>query len=125
MKKFLAVFVVLAMAMSPMMLGCASMGPNPVSNFFCHPTDGQKMAAKIGVAVVQVALNVGATYLGVAQIAALVDAQQVYQSVVDGYCATQAQWDTATAAVETARAYGAKGLKVSDENMAILHQTRW
>lgn len=126
MKRFLALIMVLAMAMGPLALGCAttSNGPSPVTNFFCHPTDSQKLAAKVGVAVAQSFITVGAAYLGVGQLAALVDAQAIYKSVVDGYCVTQAQWDNATNAVDAAQD-GVKGMRATPGAIDLLHQTKW
>ena len=123
MKKYLVLAIICSVFVMPLMIGCTTTGPNPVTNFFCHPTDSQKMAAKVGLAIVQSAISVGAAYLGVQELAALVDAQSLYQSVVDGVCATQTQWDEATQAVEAAQT--TKGVKVAADNLAILHQTKW
>ena len=94
----LKAMVVLALAL--MLGGCAA-----VNSFLCKPTDQQTLAANVGVALVQAALTAATVYTGNEIIAALSSqAKPVFDKVIAGYCATQAEWDKATTVLQQAQA---------------------
>ena len=102
-KKFVVCMMLIAFALP--MVGCAGTS-NPitsVTNFFCKPTAAQVQAAQVGEQLAQVALTALATLTGNLEAAALSQvALPLFQSVVSGLCATQANWDAAVNALTQA-----------------------
>lgn len=128
MKKVMVVFFVLVMMVTVGVMSCRTSGtPGPIDNFLCNPTPAQQQAAKVGIAIIQIAFGLGAAYFGQGQLASLVDAQKIYDRVVSGYCVTQTQWDTATAAVVEAQAVTAKDMrmKAQSANIQLLQSVKW
>jgi hypothetical protein len=116
MKKVLAVLVVLAMVS-----GCAA-----INSFLCHPTDTQTEAANVGLSLVQAALIAATFYSeGNELVTALsTQAAPVFRQVVQGYCVTQAQWDSAVTVVEQAQP-STKTFTVNHSALALLKAVRW
>ena len=116
MKKILVVL----MAMMMLLTGCAS-----VNSFLCSPTPAQTEAANVGLALAQAALAAASVYAGGGEIVTALATQAipVFRKVVSGYCATQADWNTAVEAV--AQAQPATKAMVINPQIQILRDTKW
>ena len=116
MKKLLVVL----MAMAMLLTGCAS-----VNSFLCSPTPAQTEAANVGLALAQAALAAASVYAGGGEIVSALATQAipVFRKVVAGYCATQADWNTAVEAV--AQAQPATKAMVINPQIQILRDTKW
>jgi len=94
-------FVVVLAIMCVLFGGCKYL-----NSFLCTPTAAQTEGANVGLALVQAALTAASVFVGGgAVVTALTQfAIPTFQKVKDGYCATQAEWDAATTALDQAQA---------------------
>ena len=112
--------VVLIMVVGLLFCGCAS-----VNSFLCSPTPAQTEAANVGLALAQAALAAASVYAGGGEIVSALATQAipVFRKVVAGYCATQADWNTAVEAV--AQAQPATKAMVINPQIQMLRDTKW
>ena len=112
--------VVLIMVVGLLFCGCAS-----VNSFLCSPTPAQTEAANVGLALAQAALAAASVYAGGGEIVSALATQAipVFRKVVAGYCATQADWNTAVEAVAQAQP-AAKAMTVNSA-IQMLRDTKW
>ncbi len=85
--------------------GCTTLGTDVTAalNFACKPTAAQTQAAQVGETLAQTALTALATLSGNLEAAALSQvALPLFQSIIAGVCATQANWDAAVNALTQA-----------------------
>ena len=112
--------VVLIMVVGLLFCGCAT-----VNSFLCSPTPAQTEAANVGLALAQAALAAASVYAGGGEIVSALATQAipVFRKVVAGYCATQADWNTAVEVV--AQAQPATKAMVINPQIQILRDTKW